>query len=183
VKTIFATNNFTLRPFTTTLVQARSFQTNNEEQNYIADIGVPKHPLISEPTTWVTFDGNNHCTIQLQNCTPHEISLETGDILGIVNTKTTTRIPLDDNSLATICEQIYQHLTKIKKKTWTRNEIENRCHLGAPESYRSKYIDTLFRHQAAISMDKYNLGLAKDFTHGIHLKDYKPIFQKQFNLH
>jgi hypothetical protein len=31
-------------------------------------------------------------------------------------------------------------------------------------------------------MDKYDLGLAKDFTHRIHLKDDKPIFQKQFNL-
>jgi hypothetical protein len=120
--------------------------------------------LISGPSTWVTFDGNNHCTIQLQNCAPHEISIETGDILGIVNTETMTPIPLEDDSLTTICEQIYQRLPKVKKKTWTRNEIEKRCHLGAPEPYRSRYIDTLFRHQAAISMDKNDVGLAKDFT-------------------
>jgi hypothetical protein len=31
-------------------------------------------------------------------------------------------------------------------------------------------------------MDKYDLGLAKDLTHRIHLKDDKPIYQKQFNL-
>ncbi len=31
-------------------------------------------------------------------------------------------------------------------------------------------------------MDKYDLGLAKDFTHTIHLKDNIPIYQKQFNL-
>ncbi len=169
-------------PFATTLVQARSFQTIDSEQNYIADIGVPKHPLISGPSFWVTFDGNNHRTIQLQNCAPHEISLETGDILGIVDNKTMTPIPLEDDSLATICEQIHQRLPKVKKKTWTRNVIENRCHLGAPEPYPSQYIDTLFRHQAAISMDKYNSGLAKDFTHWIHLKDDQPIFWKQFNL-
>jgi hypothetical protein len=87
-------------PFATTLVQARSFQRINKKQKYIADIRVPKHPLISGPSTWVTFDGNNHCTIQLQNCTTREISLATGDILGIVDTKTTTPIPLDDDSLA-----------------------------------------------------------------------------------
>ncbi len=40
----------------------------------------------------------------------------------------------------------------------------------------------LFRHQAAISMNKYNLGLAKDFSHKIHLKDNEPIYQKQFKL-
>jgi hypothetical protein len=64
---------------------------------------------------------------------------------------------------------------------WTRKEIEDRCHLGAPEPYRSQYIDTLFKHQAAIS-NKYDLGLAQDFTHRIHLKDNQPIFRKQFNL-
>jgi len=62
-KAIFATRNFMLPPLATTLVQARSFKAINKEQNYIADIGVPNHPLISGPSTWVTFDENNHCTI------------------------------------------------------------------------------------------------------------------------
>jgi len=92
-----------LPPFATSLVQARSFQTISREQNYITDIGVPKHPLTSGPSTWVTFNENNHCTIQLQNCAPHEIGIETGDMLGIVDTETMTPIPLDDDSLATKC--------------------------------------------------------------------------------
>jgi hypothetical protein len=71
---------------------------------------------------------------------------------------------------------------KVKKRTWTRKEIEDRCHLGAPEPYWSQYIDILVKHQAAISLDKYDLGLVKDFTHRIHLKDNQPIFRKQFNL-
>jgi hypothetical protein len=181
-KAIFATKNLTLPPFATTLVPARTFQTVNKEQNYLADIGVLKHPLIAGPSTWVTFDENNHCTIQLQNWAPHEISIETRDIIGIADTEDTTPIPFDDESLAATCDQIYQWLPKVKNKTWTRNEIKKRCLLRAPELYRSKYIDTLFWHQAAISMDKYDLGLAKDFTHRIHLKDDKPIFWKQFNL-
>ncbi len=31
-------------------------------------------------------------------------------------------------------------------------------------------------------MDKYDLGLAKDFTNQSHFKDDQPIFRKQFNL-
>jgi hypothetical protein len=31
-------------------------------------------------------------------------------------------------------------------------------------------------------MDKYDLGLAKDFTHRIHLKDEVPFYWKQFSL-
>jgi Reverse transcriptase (RNA-dependent DNA polymerase) len=91
-------------------------------------------------------------------------------------------IPFNDDSLATICEQIYQQLPKVKKRAWTRKEIEERCHLGAPEPYRSQYMDILVKHQAAISLDKYDLGLAKNFAHRIHLKDNQPIFRKQFNL-
>ncbi len=181
-KALFATKSFTLPPFSTSLVQARSFQKIDNPQNYIANIGVPKHPLISGPSSWVSFDGNNHCTIQLQNCAPYEITLDTRDIMGIADIEDTTPIPFNDDSLATICEQIYQRLPKVKKKAWTRKEIEDRCHLGAPKEYRDQYIDTLFKHQAAISLDKYDLGLAKDFTHRIHLKDEQPIYRKQFNL-
>jgi len=175
-KALFATRNFTLPPFATTLVQTRTFQTVNKNLNYIANIGVPKQPLISGPFTWISFDNRNPFTIQLQNCAPHEVSLKTGDILDILDTEMDMLIPFSDESLATICEQIHQRLPKFKKRMWTRKEIEARCHLGAPEPYRSHYIDTLFKHQAAISMDNYDLGLAKDFTHWIHLKDDQPIF-------
>jgi hypothetical protein len=50
------------------------------------------------------------------------------------------------------------------------------------EKYRARYIDTLLKHQAAISMNKYDLGLAKDVSHRIHLKDHEPIYRKQFKL-
>jgi hypothetical protein len=100
--------------------------------------------------------------------------------LGILSTEQDAPIPFNDDSLATICEQIYQRLPKVKKRAWTRKEIEERCHLGAPEPYCNRYIDILVKHQVAISLDKYDL--AKNFTHRIHLKDNQPIFRKQFNL-
>jgi len=179
---LFATKNFTLPPFATTLVQARTFQAIDNKLNYIADIGVPKQPLISGPSTLVSFNYRKQCTLQIQNCAPHEVSIKTSDILGILDTEKDTPIPFNNESLATICEQIYQRLPKVKKRAWTRKEIEARCHLGALEPYRSRYIDLLVKHQAVISLDKYDLRLAKDFTHRIHLKDDQPIFRKQFNL-
>ncbi len=164
-------------------MQARTFLAINDQLNYIANyIGVPKQPLISGPSTLVSFDYRNQCTLQIQNCALHKVSIRTGDILGILDTEKDTPIPFNDESLATICEQIHQRLPKVKKRAWTRKEIEARCHLGAPEPYRNQYIDILVKHQAAISLDKYDLGLAKDFTHRIYLKDDQPIFRKQFNL-
>jgi hypothetical protein len=46
---LFATKNFTLPPFATAFIQARTLQGITDKLNYIADIGVPKQPLISGP--------------------------------------------------------------------------------------------------------------------------------------
>ena len=107
-KALFATKNFTIPPFATTLVQAKTFQTIKNQLHYIADIGVPKQLLISGPSTLVSFDHRSQCTLQIQNCAPHEVNVSTGDILGILSTEKEDPIPFDDNSLATICEQIHQ---------------------------------------------------------------------------
>jgi hypothetical protein len=76
---LFATKNFKLPPFATTLVQARTFQTIDNKLNYIADIRAPKQPLISGPSTLVSFDYRKQCTLQIQNCAPHEVSIRTGE--------------------------------------------------------------------------------------------------------
>ncbi len=123
-KALFATKNFTIPPLATVLVQARTFQTINKHLHYIADIGVPKQPLISGLSTLVSFDHRNQCTLQIQNCAPHESNVCTGDILGILSSEEEEPIPFNDDSLATICEQIYQWLPKVRKKAWTRKEIE-----------------------------------------------------------
>jgi hypothetical protein len=125
-KALFATKNFTLPPFGTALVQAKTFQTIDDILNYIADIGVPKQPLISGPSTWVSFDNRKQCTLQLQNCAPYEVSLKASDILGILDIEKDNPIPFSDESLATICVQIPQRLLKVKKRTWARKEIEDR---------------------------------------------------------
>jgi hypothetical protein len=160
-KALFATKIFTLSPFVTALVKARTFQTIDDKLNYITDIGVPKQPLISGPSTWVSFDNRKQCTLQLQNCAPHEVSLKASDILGILDTKTDTLIPFSDESLTTICEQIHQRIPKVKKRTWTRKEI------GVPESYWSQYIDTV----QTPSGHKHGQIRSGDFLHRIHLKD------------
>jgi hypothetical protein len=38
-----------------------------------------------------------------------------------------------------------------------------------PEAFEARYIDILFKNKDAASFHKYDLGLAKDFTHKIHL--------------
>ncbi|MFN9908146.1 MAG: hypothetical protein ACK56F_18775, partial [bacterium] len=102
------------------MVQARTFQNTDPQLHYIADIGAPKQPWLSGLSTLGSFDQRKQCPLPIQNCAPHEVSVSTGDILGILSTEKEDPIPFDDESLATICEQIHQRLPKIKTKAWTR---------------------------------------------------------------
>jgi hypothetical protein len=82
--------------------------------------------MISEPFSLVTFETNNHCQIWLQNCAPYKITIEQGDIVGFIENEDPKPIQLNNNLISTICKQIYERLPKVKKKTWTRKEIEER---------------------------------------------------------
>ncbi len=44
-----------------------------------------------------------------------------------------------------------------------------------PNQYKQKYLNILHKHQQAISANKYDLGLATNFKHKIHLKDNAPM--------
>jgi len=75
-----------------------------------------------------------------------------------------------------------QKFPKVTKKHYSRDEIAQRAHLNVPEEFKQKYIDILYKHQVAISINKMDLGCAKDFTHKIHLKDNNPGYCKQFKI-
>jgi hypothetical protein len=71
---------------------------------------------------------------------------------------------------------------KVPKKYFSRAEIEQKANLNVPDKLKQKYIYILFKHQAAISISKMDLGRAKKFTHKIHLKDNNPVYRKQFKI-
>jgi hypothetical protein len=67
----------------------------------------------------------------------------------------------------------------VPKKKFTRNEIEQKANLKVPAQYKQRYLDILYKHQAAISINKFDLGRAKNFNHKIYLKDFtEPRLQK-----
>ncbi len=70
----------------------------------------------------------------------------------------------------------------MPKHKLTRDEIAAKAHLNVPLEFKQKYIDILYKHQQAISVNKYNLGLATNFKDKIHLKDNNPVYRKQFKI-
>jgi hypothetical protein len=90
--------------------------------------------------------------------------------------------PLEDSVISAILTDIEKKLPQVPKCTLTKAEITTKAHLNVPNWYKQKYIDILYRLQKAISVNKYDLGLASNFKHRIHLKDNNPVYRKQFKI-
>jgi hypothetical protein len=68
--------------------------------------------------------------------------------------------------VASIISNIEQKFPKVTKKHFSHDEIAPKAHLNIPEVYKQKYIDILYIYQAAISVNKMDLGRAKS----LHIK-------------
>jgi len=57
----------------------------------------------------------------------------------------------------------------VLRKKLSKDEIAAKPHLNLPSELKQKYIDILYKHLKAISANKYDLGLAANIKHKIHL--------------
>jgi hypothetical protein len=130
----------------------------------------------------VSIDKNNNCKIVLDNCAPYDVTISRNDILSIMDAEPDEPIPKEDSTISAILQDIDNKLPKVPKKKLTKDEIAAKAHLNVPPEFKQKYIDILHKHQQAISVNKYDLGLATNFKHNIHLKDNDPLYQKQFKI-
>jgi hypothetical protein len=78
--------------------------------------------------------------------------------------------PLTDDTAAKISAYIKSYIPSTPQTRLTRDEVALHCNLQVPDEYRERYIDIMFKHQDAISLDKYDLRLARNYKHKIHLK-------------
>jgi hypothetical protein len=72
---------------------------------------------------------------------------------------------MEDSTIAAILSDIDKHLPKVPKKKLTKAKIAAKV----PNEYKDRYVDILYKHQEAISANKYDLGLASHYKHKIHL--------------
>jgi hypothetical protein len=151
--------------------------------NYITNIFASRTTMISGMPAIVSIDKNNNCKLIIDNCAPYDIVIDRNDILGIMDAEPDNLIPLEDSTILSILQDIDKHLPKVLKKKLTKSDKVQKAHLNVPEQYKQRYIVILHKHQQhAISANKYDLGLATNFKHKIHLKDNAPVYQKQFKI-
>ncbi len=179
---ILAIKEQTLPALASTVITAKYKGKVNNNVNYIASIFAPRTPMISGMPAIVSMDKNNNCKIIMDNCAPYNVVIDRNDILGIMDIETEDLNLLEDSMNSSILQDMDKCLPKVPKKKLTKAEIALKAHLTVPNQFKQKYIDILYKHQQAISANKYDLGLATHFKHQIHLKDNAPVYRKQFKI-
>ncbi len=170
-------------PALTSMVITARYKGNTEPNiHFIASIFAPKNPLLSGMPAIVTVDKNNNCKIVIDNCAPYDVTIDRNDILALMDRETEQLQPLEDSIISAILTDIDKKLPQVPRCKLSKEEIAAKSHLNVPNEYKQKYVDILYRHQKAISVNKYDLGLASNFKHRIHLKDNNPVYRKQFKI-
>jgi len=132
--------------------------------------------------TVVSIDKNNNCKIIVDKCATFDVIIDRNDVLGFMDIETDELIPMEDSTIAAILSDIDKHLPTVPKKKLTKAKIAAKANLNVSSEYKNQYADILYKHQKAISVNKYDLGLATHYKHKIHLKDNSPVYRKQFKI-
>jgi hypothetical protein len=115
----------------------------------------------------------------IDKCAPYDISIDRNDIIGLLYLETEPLQHLNNSVISAILSDIDKHLPKVPQKKLSKIYIAAKSNLNVPSKYKQKYKDVFYQHQKAISINKYHLGLAKNFAHKIHHKDNNPVYRKQ----
>jgi NAD-dependent dihydropyrimidine dehydrogenase PreA subunit len=91
----------------------------------------------------VSMDSNNNCKVIVENCPPYDKTIETNDLIGVIEIEAEKLIPLTDHAISSVCAGIHAKLPKIHKPTISQDEIARQCHLQVPNEFREQYINIL----------------------------------------
>jgi hypothetical protein len=102
--------------------------------------------MVSGMPSIVNMDENNICSIILETCAPYDVTPERDDILGIMETEEEEMVPLMDDFISSVCQDIHKRFPKVKRKRLSRDEIQRPCHLQVLDEFKDRYLDILCKH-------------------------------------
>jgi hypothetical protein len=76
--------------------------------------------MVSGMLLIVNIDKNNICNNYVENCAPYDVTLERDDILGVMETEQDKLVPLTDDFISSVCQDIHNRFPKVKRKRLTR---------------------------------------------------------------
>jgi len=97
--------------------------------------------MVSSIPSIITIDKNNIFNIVVENCAPYDVTLDRDDTLGIMEVEKEELVPLTDDFISSVCQDIHERFLKMKKKRLSRDEIPKRFHLQVPEDFFECYFN------------------------------------------
>jgi hypothetical protein len=105
---------------TFTIVNPKFKGHRDTQATYVANICAPRTPMVLGMASVVNVNDNNICNIVQENCAPNDITLERDDILGIMEIEEEELIPLTDDFISSVCQDIHNRFSKVKRKRLRR---------------------------------------------------------------
>ena len=135
---IAAVKQTILPAMTSTVVNAKYKGKTDPNAIYVVNICAPRTPMVSGMPSIVSIDKFNNCKIVIENCAPYDVTLERDDILGIMEIEEEELVPLTDDFISSVCQDIHDLFPKVKKKRFSRQDIQKQCNLQVPKEYKEK---------------------------------------------
>ncbi len=54
--------------------------------------------------------------ISVENCAPYDVTLVRDDLLGVMDIETDELVPLTDDFISSVCQDIHNRFPKVKRK-------------------------------------------------------------------
>ena len=131
--------------------------------------------LFSNPGAVTVFDNNCFVAI-LKNCSGSELKIPRGFCVGHAEPVASTEA-IDTDLFCKDSTPLPPPMSEVAKKVFLDEMV-----LTVPEIEREAYTKVLLDNYDVFSRDPNDFGQAKHFEHVIQLKDFDPIFRKQFRI-
>jgi hypothetical protein len=173
---LYSVKEVTIPALSSVLVNTKFKGLVCENAQPISKDHAPQNPTISGMLAWVKLDKYKNCKMVIDNCALHDLVLAGKEVLHVLKFESAQCVPLDDNTVSLIISNSEQKFPKFQKKKFSRHKIEQKANQNVTNEFKQGFIDILYRHQAAISINKMDLGPAKNFSHQIHLKQNNLVY-------
>ncbi len=173
---VLTTAQMCLNPWEAKTVRLRLTNWTPGDTAVVVDIGTPEIPALFPNAALATVFDENKVFFQLKNCSGVEIRIPRGFPVGTAEAIGEISAVKEEQFLD-IKESWPQPLTDQERKKFLTY-----LHLNVPESEKEAYQQLLVKNYDVFSKSTDDLGQARHFAHTIQLKDFDPVYRKQFRI-
>lgn len=182
---IRSVHSITLSPLSVTPVKISVVTDKGWKVSEGQPVGVcvynPNRPLLTSMPGLIMTDHNSSGTMMVQNCSPVEMRIPRGEVIGLAeNYEDVSAVQIDGDKINSIQKPFEKSLHMDREKYQFLKE--NMKFQNIPEKYKREYEKVIMTNHEVFSKDKNELGWSNLVEHEISLKDEAPVYVKQFKI-